>query len=264
MRRFQRFFNLIPLVLLGFVAMPVAGASAGQVLVAAASDLRFALEEIVTDFSADTGNVVTPVFGSSGNFARQIRQGAPFQMYMSADESYVFDLQSAGVTRDAGRVYALGRIVLVAPRGSTLGVDPAMAGLARLVRDGQLRRFAIANPDHAPYGARAREALQYAGLWTAIKPDLVLGENVGQATQFALSGSTQGGIVAYSLVLSPTLGTGITYALIPADWHTPLRQRMVLTTSAGPVAEAFYAYLQTPKALAVLKRFGFVAPENGS
>ena len=229
-------------------------------LVAAASDLQFALPRIVAAFAAETGLSVRVSYGSSGNFARQIRQGAPFEMYLSADERYVLDLARDGFTRDHGKLYALGRIVITAPFGSPLEVDEQLDGLAAGLAADRITHFAIANPDHAPYGQRAREALQHRRLWAAIRPRLVLGENVSQAAQFALSGNTQGGIIAYSLALAPALAERGRHALIPQDWHRPLRQRVVLLADAGAVAERFYAFLGKPAARALFRQFGFDPP----
>jgi len=229
-------------------------------LVAAASDLQFALPRIVAAFAAETGLSVRVSYGSSGNFARQIRQGAPFEMYLSADERYVLDLARDGFTRDRGALYALGRIVIMAPSGSPLEVDEQLDGLAAGLAADRITHFAIANPDHAPYGQRAREALQHRRLWSAIHSRLVLGENVSQAAQFALSGNTQGGIIAYSLALAPALAQRGQYALIPRDWHQPLRQRMVLLPNAGGVAERFYTFLRTPAARALFRQNGFDLP----
>ncbi len=244
------------------VAVLLAGAAAAAdaPLVAAAADLRFALAEIADRFTRETGQRVGLVFGSSGNFARQIRQGAPFALFLSADEGYVFDLARDGFTEDEGTLYGIGRIVLTVPRGSPLALDGMLDDLARAIRDGRLRRFAIADPEHAPYGKRAEEALRSKGIWEAIRPFLVYGENVAQAAQFATSGNAQGGIVAYSLALSPQLEARGGHALIPAEWHAPLRQRMVRLRGAGPVADRFYRYLQEEPARAILRRYGFVLP----
>jgi molybdate transport system substrate-binding protein len=125
---------------------------------------------------------------------------------------------------------------------------------------GQIRRFAIANPEHAPYGRAAEEALRATGLWDRIRPHLVLGENVSQAAQFAIAGGSQGGIVAYSLVLATGHGRPRRFQLLPDTLHEPLRQRMVLTRRAGPVAERFYAYMQEPAAREIMRRYGFVLP----
>lgn len=236
------------------------GRATERPVVAAASDLQFALEEIADAFAAETGLSVELAFGSSGNFARQIRQGAPFQMFLSADEDYVLDLARDGFTRDEGALYGLGRIVLVVPHGSPLKADGSLDDLEAALADGRLSRFAVANPEHAPYGRRAEEALRHRGLWEAVAPRLVLGENVSQAAQFATSGNAQGGIVAYSLALSPRVSALGTFALVPQAWHTPLRQRMVLLNGAGHAAERFFDYVRQPAARAVLRRYGFALP----
>lgn len=171
--------------------------------VAAASDLKFAIEEVAARFENETGQKLRLIFGSSGNFKTQILQGAPFHVFMSADEGFVYELADAGKTGDRGRAYAVGRIGIMVPPGSPLKLDGELKDLAAALKDGRLLKFAIANPDHAPYGARAKEALQHAGLWDAIQPRLVLGENISQTAQFATSGSTQGGIIAQSLALAP-------------------------------------------------------------
>jgi molybdate transport system substrate-binding protein len=230
--------------------------------VAAASDLKFALETVAAQFQQQTGQSVRLVFGSSGNFKTQILQGAPFHLFMSADERFVFELADAGKTEDRGRAYALGRIGILVPPGSPLNADGELQDLAAALKDGRLRKFAIANPQHAPYGTRAQEALRHAGLWSAIQPRLVYGENVSQAAQFAVSGSTQGGIVAQSLALAPEVAKTGRFALIPQAWHQPLLQRMVLVKGAPPAARAFYDHLSTPAAQAILVRYGFAMPKD--
>lgn len=235
-------------------------ASADTPVVAAAADLKFALEEVSTRFEADTGKRLKLVFGSSGNFYRQISEGAPFQLYLAADESYVEQLAAAGKTLDEGALYAMGRIVLAVPHGSVLKADAELAGLRAALAAGQIGKFAIANPEHAPYGRRAEEALRHAGLWDALQGKLVLGENVAQAAQFATSGNAQGGIVAYSLALAPDVAKRGQFVLIPEHWHSPLRQRMVLLKGAGATSQAFYQYLQQPVARSILRRYGFSLP----
>nr|WP_207623659.1 molybdate ABC transporter substrate-binding protein [Rhodobacter calidifons] len=232
-------------------------------VIAAASDLQFAVTEIAAAFTAETGQEVRLAFGSTGNFATQIREGAPFQLFMAADETFIAQLHAEGLTRDAGVPYAEGRIVVMAPHGSALKPDATLDNLARLLETGKLGKFAIANPDHAPYGLRAAEALRHRGLWDRIQPHLVLGENVSQTAQFALSGNADGGIIALSLALAPEVAARGDHALIPQDWHDPLLQRMVLLKDAGPVAEAFYGYMQSPPAREIMVRYGFVLPEEG-
>ena len=231
-------------------------------VVAAASDVQFAVEEIAAAFAAETGMRVRLSVGSTGNFARQIREGAPFEIFMAADEQFVADLHADGFTRDAGDLYAIGRVVIMVPHGSTLAPDAELDNLADLLAAGGITRFAIANPEHAPYGMRAREALLTRGLWNDLQPMLVLGENVSQAAAFALSGDAEGGIIAYSLALAPRVGRRGTFELIPEDWHQPLRQRMVLLNNAGPVAAAFYDYMMAPAAREIMERYGFTLPEE--
>lgn len=248
------------------LAIQMTGADAQQAdvpVIAAAADLKFAVTELASAFKADTGKEVKLSFGSTGNFATQIRQGAPFQVFMAADQKFIADLYKEGFTRDAGDLYAEGRIVLMVPHGSMLKADEAMDDLAAQLAAGRITRFAIANPEHAPYGLRAEEALKHRGLWDKVQPHLVLGENVSQAAQFALSGNAQGGIIAYSLALAPEVRSQGQFALIPHDWHEPLLQRMALLKNAGPVAEEFYAYMKTPKAREIMKKFGFVLPAEG-
>ena len=228
--------------------------------VAAASDLQFALSELADQFAKETNERVELVFGSSGTLARQIQDGAPFSLFLSADERFVEQLVRAGKTKDAGVPYAIGRIVLFAPPGSPLVPSEGLDGLATLVKQGRIGRFAIANPDHAPYGRAAEQVLRKRGLWEALRPVLVLGENVSQAAQFASAGDATGGIIAYSLALAPAMRTRGTYFLIAADEHAPLTQCMVLTTHANTVAEQFYRYLQGQAARATLRQYGFVAP----
>lgn len=229
-------------------------------LVAAAADLRFALDEIAADFQRATGHDVRIVYGSSGNFRRQIAEGAPFELFLSADEAYILALARDGFMADDGVPYAIGRIALVVPQGSLLKLDGDLADLAAAAGDGRVRRFAIANPEHAPYGRAAREALQKADAWNALQGRLVLGENVAQAAQFAISGGTQGGIVALSLARSPEVAGRARFVVIPERMHAPLVQRMALTRRAQAIAREFYAYLRGPQARAVFERHGFAAP----
>lgn len=256
----MKYFKLLILFIFLCFSAQDAAASADHPTVAAASDLKFALEDIAARFRSDTRREVRLSFGSSGNFFRQIEQGAPFQLFLSADEGFVLRLHEAGKTEDRGVPYATGRIVLFAPHGSPLQLDARAAGLQAALAGNRIRRFAIANPEHAPYGRAAEQALRKLGLWDALQGKLVLGENVSQAAQFAGGGSAQGGIFAYSLALSPGVAKLGRHVLLPESLHQPLRQRMVLIKGAGETARRFYAWLQQPAARKILTQYGFALP----
>ena len=232
--------------------------------VAAAADLKPALEETVLHYKKSTGRSVRLSFGSSGNFTHQIESGAPFEIFLSADEAMIFRLADRGLTLDRGHLYAIGRIVLFLPKGSAIASTPDWSGLKAALHNGQIKRFSIANPAHAPYGRAARAALEHQNVWTTIQPKLVLGENAAQATQFAVSSSAQGGIIPLSLTHSKEVRDRGQYVLIPAEWHPsePLRQRMVLLKSAGKTAKEFYHYLQTQDAKKIFETYGFTIPQN--
>jgi len=251
-------------IVLSAVSVPRVHAGEADVpAIAAASDLKFALEAIAAEFRSETRRDVKLAFGSSGNFYRQIEQGAPFQLFMSADEAFINKLAVAGRTEDGGRLYAIGRIVVFARHGAPLDVAAGLAGVEKALAAGRIRRFAIANPEHAPYGRAAEQALRKAGVWDDIKSRLVLGENVSQAAQFATGGSAEGGIFAYSLAISPRIAKLGRYVLISEALHEPLRQRMALVKGAGRTARVFYRYLQEPRAREMFERYGFAAPAQG-
>lgn len=237
-----------------FAARP---ASAQDLTIAAAADLKFAMAEVVEAFrSANPGDRVEVIYGSSGKFFTQIANGAPFDLYFSADIAYPRQLEQKGLTDGGTRPYALGRIVLwsLEPRLAEVPLEDLPAA--------PIRKFAIANPQHAPYGLRAQEALQHQGVWEAMQPKLVLGENVAHTAQFVDSGAADAGIVALALVLSPTMAGKGAWNLIPADWHEPLEQGYVILGRAGgnALAHRFVDYMASEPARAVMRRYGFVLP----
>lgn len=252
--------RLLFLLLLLCALVPAARAQE-TVLVAAAADLKFALDEVAEAFRAESGKTLQITYGSSGNLAAQIENGAPFQLFLCADEAYVTRLAAAGFARDAGVLYGVGRLALFVPSGSPVRADPELRDLRAALADGRLSRLAIANPDHAPYGRAAREVLQSQGLWDRAAGHLVLGENAAQAAQFATSGGAQAGLIALALAQSPRLRERGSFVLLTDRWHQPLRQRMVLTRLAGATAQSFYQYMQSPAARAILARHGFALPE---
>ena len=244
---------LLPLMLLGKQVMAAADVPA----IAAASSIKFALDDVAKQFLQDTGARVRITYGSSGNFVAQIKHGAPFELFLSADERYTNQLTDAGQTQGKGSVYAVGKLALAAPKTSPLMLDKQLNGVQQLLKTQQLKRFAIANPDHAPYGERAKEVLENLDLWQEIQSQLIFGENVSQAAQFALSGSTQGGLVALSLASAERFKRRANYVVIPQSLYTPLKQRMVLTLKAGKTANDFYHYIQTDRAQQIFAEYGF-------
>lgn len=234
--------------------------STGSIAIAAASDLQFAVGELVDAYEADHPGVeLTATFGSSGNFVSQIRNGAPFDVFFSADLAFPRALEADGLAATGStRRYATGRLVLWVPPGSTL--DVVGRGLDALA-DPRVKRIAIANPEHAPYGRAAVAALRSAGLEDVVADRLVLGENVSQAAQFVESGAADAGIVARSLVLAPTLRGVGTHVDVPAELHPPIEQgAVVLARAADPAAAtAFLDFVLSPAGRAVLGRSGFDA-----
>lgn len=241
-------------------------AQAETVTVAAASSLQFAMPELVERFEAEHDDQVRVTFGASGNLLRQIQQGAPFEVFLSADEARARTLEDEGVSDGEGRTYALGRLVWLQSKDRPLpNEDDPLQAVRQAIADsssGDSRlRIALANPEHAPYGLAAREVLEQADLWQDSEALRIVGENVAQAAQFSLSAESIGGFSAYSLVSAPELEGRATWRLIPEQWHHPLVQRMVLVDGAGDGARAFFDFMQSPEAEEVLTRFGFSVPD---
>jgi molybdate transport system substrate-binding protein len=181
-------------------------------------------------------------------------------MFMSADEDYVFRISNAGASIDHGKIYAVGRIAAYALKGSPLQQVAFPAGYGGVLDKHKSQRFVVANPDLAPYGRAAKQALEHAGLWQVMRPRLIYGENISQTAQFIFSGPTLGGIIAYAQALAPPFKERGNYQLIPASWHEPIAQRMVLLTRAGETTKRFYTYLSESKALAIFQKNGFTLP----
>ncbi|MBL9189419.1 MAG: molybdate ABC transporter substrate-binding protein [Opitutaceae bacterium] len=251
---------LVALLGLGlWLRLPAEASGTSQsVAVAAASDLVFCLPALHAEFAKlEPQTALRVTTGSSGNFFAQITHGAPFDVFLSADLSYPRALIAAGAADEKSlTLYGIGRLVVWTTRAD---LDPK-ADLAGLVRSAQVRRLAIANPAHAPYGRAARETLEKLGVWADAQPKLVLGDNIAQAAQFVQTGHADAGIVALALVLGapPSRDTG-RWAELPAHLHAPLEQGAVLTTrgAANPAAVRYLAFLRTPAARAVFERYGF-------
>lgn len=232
-------------------------AHAEKITVAAAADLKFAMDEIVINFKkASPGDEVDVVYGSSGNFNTQIQQGAPYDLFFSADIGFPRELAKNGLAASAVVPYAVGRIVLWSE-----SQDATKMTLANLT-DPKITRIAIANPKHAPYGKRAEEALRASGLWEKIEPKLVYGENIAQTAQYVQTGNAQVGIIALSLAVNPELANKGGYWLIPDNLHAPLEQGFVITKRAAgnALAKRFADYMGSTPTRAVMTKYGFVLP----
>lgn len=246
--------RLLPLLLAFLALIASSSGLAATARVAAAADLRFAFDELVPLFQkSHPAHRLELVMGSSGKFMQQIENGAPFDIYFSADVSYPKKLVASGQALAPVTRYAVGRIVLWSAK-----VDASQLTLQSLTRP-EFRKIAIASPDHAPYGARAREALQHAGLWRVLQPRLVFGENISHTAQLIDSQAAEVGIIALSLALNNTLKAKGGYFLIPAHTHQPLEQAFVVTRRGqdNPAARALAQFMGTPAARAVLQRNGF-------
>ncbi len=246
-----------------FLGAPPAGSGAAQnscvVTVAAASDLTYAMKEIAADFEKSAACSVRVSYGSSGNFETQIENGAPFDVFFSADIEYPKKLEAQGLaTPGSTYLYGIGKVILWVRNDSKLDVSKGLD----VLRDPSVKKIAIANPLHAPYGRAAEEALRKAGVYDAIKDRLVLGENISQTAEFAESGNADAGIVALSLALSPALKDQGRYFQIPENLYTPIQQGVVVVRASKNQqgAQAFLDYIKTPAMTAVLERYGFVLP----
>jgi molybdate transport system substrate-binding protein len=247
--------NLRTLVVLGCLLVLASPASAQALRVAAASDLQFAMNDLAAQFEAKTGTKLAVSYGSSGNFRTQIQNGAPFDLFFSADAQYPQQLISAGMADGRSLcIYGQGRLVLWAPAGENLHLlDRGLAAL----KDSQVEKIAIANPEHAPYGRAAVEALQKAGIYDQVKSKLVYGENISQAAQFAQSGSAQVGILAWSLTFAESMKAGERWE-VPAELYAPLQQAAVMVTSSTnkAAAAAFLAFVKSQEGQRILAGYG--------
>ncbi len=250
------------IIAMGIVLSVMCQASSGwaaELKIAAASDLNFAFKDLVAEFEKKTGERVKLTLGSSGNFYSQIENGAPFDLYFSADIRYPQKLIEGGHgIADSLYKYAVGRIVLWVPTGSTVPIDKGFESLT----NSTVRKIAIANPKHAPYGRAAVAALEHFKLYDATKDKLVMGENISQAAQFVESGASDAGIIALSLAMAPTMKAAGKYWEVPADAHPPIEQGAVILKRSTNQEQArqFLNFLQGNEGQEIMRRYGFLLP----
>jgi molybdate transport system substrate-binding protein len=230
--------------------------------VAAAADLQFALKDIAQQYEHQTGRKIEITFGSSGNFFAQIQNGAPFDVFFSADIDYPNRLQQANLTEPNSLLkYAIGRLVIWVPADSKINlIERKWDALL----DSSVQKVAIANPEHAPYGRAAVEALKGASIYDKVQPKLVYGENISQAAQFVQSGNAQAGIIALSLAVSPPMKNGQRWG-VPIDQYAPIEQAAVILKTARDkdAARAFLAFVSSDVGIRTLGNYGFAIP-NGA
>lgn len=236
---------------------------AQEVTVAAAADLQGVMPGIAAQFQKDTGKTVKLIYGSSGNFFQQLQNGAPFDMFFSASLDYPKQLDSAGLI-EAGTFYqyATGKIVIWVPNDSKLDVS---AGLPALLNPA-VKKIAIANPQHAPYGQAAVAAMKKEGVYDKVADKLVLGENISQTASFIVSGAADTGIVALSLALSPNMKDKGRYTEIPAGEYPPIEQACVVLKSSQQkdTAKAFLNFIKTPAVADLFRSYGFAVPAGAT
>jgi molybdate transport system substrate-binding protein len=229
---------------------------AQEITVAAAADLQFAMQDVAARFQKETGKTVKLIYGSSGNFFQQIQNGAPFDMFFSANLDYPKKLEAAGLTEPGSYYqYAKGKIVIWVRNESKLDLSSGM----KVLLDPSVKKIAVANPQHAPYGQAAVAAMQTEKIYESVKDKFVLGENISQTASFVVSGSADAGIVALSLALSPNMKDKGRYADIPADEYPPIEQACVILGSSKnkEAARQFLSFVKTAAIGDVLKSYGF-------
>ena len=223
--------------------------------IAAASSLQFALREVVDEYTSQTGKTPALIFGSSGNLYRQIQQGAPFDVFFSARSELAHWLFDSGTSSNVGDRFGTGRLVLLS--GNQLDKSDSLEQQAKSIVASEQNKLAIANPVHAPYGRAAKQALESLDLWQQIKPHLVYGEQVSQATRFVVSGSVSYGLTSLSLALSPTVSADSQYHLVDESLYEPIELQMVLLGAAGSDAHAFYQFVLHSDAVDdIFRRYG--------
>jgi molybdate transport system substrate-binding protein len=235
--------------------------AAQEITVAAAADLQFAMQEVGARFQQESGKAVKLIYGSSGNFAQQLQNGAPFDMFFSANLDYPRQLEGAGLTEPGTFYqYAIGKIVVWVPSASKLDVS---SGLKALL-DPSIKKIAIANPEHAPYGKAAVAAMQKENIYEQVKNKFVLGENISQTASFVASGSADVGVVALSLALSPNMKDKGRYAEVPAGDYPAIEQACVImrSTKNKDIAQQFLKFVQSLPIRDLLQKYGFAIPRQ--
>ena len=232
--------------------------SAQQTTVAVAANMKDAFAEIDAAFRATGKTQIRVVYGSSGNFAAQILNGAPFNLFISADERYPIELFKQGKTADEGMVYTIGKLALIAKTSSGITLADNKAEIARAIV--RANKVAIAKPELAPYGRAAVEYLKSEGLWDLAKNKLIYADNIGIATMYVVTGGADIGFTALSLAKSPEVAKETNFLLVNSKFYEPIKQRMVLIKGASQEAIRLYQFMQSAQAKLILQKYGYLTP----
>ena len=226
--------------------------------IAVAANMKDAFAEIATTFRATGKPEMRVVHGSSGNFTAQIMNGAPFNVFIAADEHFPLELYKNGKTVNEGVIYAIGKLALITKTSSGISLAENKAEIARAI--GKANKIAIAKPELAPYGKAAVEYLKTEGLWDIAKEKLVYADNIGVATTYVVSGAADLGFTALSLAKSPEVAKDTRFILVDSKLYQPIAQRMVLMKGAPQEAQDLYQFMQGPQAKSILRKYGFTTP----
>ncbi len=246
-----------------FIFLAVSFALTGSVFaqvatIAVAANMKDAFAEIAAEFKSTGKPEMRVVYGSSGNFAAQIMNGAPFSLFIAADEQFPLELFKNGKTVDDGSIYAIGKLVIITKTSSGIYLSDSKSDIAKAIS--KANKVAIAKPEIAPYGRAAVQYLKAEGLWDLAKDKLVYADNIGSATTYVASGAADLGFTAFSLAKSPELLRQTSYVAVDTKMYEPIKQRMVLIIGAPQEAQDLYRFMQGPKAKAILQKYGYSTP----
>ena len=248
----------IRLIIVALLMMCAPSLWAQPVTIAVAANMKDAFMEINTAFRATGKSELSVVFGSSGNFTAQIMNGAPYSLFIAADEHFPLELYKSGKAVDEGAIYAIGKLAIIAKKSMNLSSAAGRADIAAAITEAN--KVAIAKPELAPYGKAAVQYLKSEGLWDLAKDKLIYGDNIGVATMYVASGAADIGFTALSLAMSPELIKTTSYSTLNHSFYEPIKQRMILMKNAPVKAVDLYRFMQSAQAKSILHKYGYTTP----
>ena len=253
---------MVKFILIALLFFCSSASASENPVVAIAANMTHAMTAIIDQFQVETGNRIRVSYGSSGNFTRQLLQGAPYELFITAHKKYADKLVDKTDIVNISIPYVSGKIGLFIPNDSKLSERRDLETTINALRFEKNSRIVIANPEHAPYGVAAKQALQHADIWPLLHKRLLLAENAAQAAQFAISGGVDFGIIPYSLAVVPEISRRGKFFLIPESWYQPLEHHLVLMNGAGKTVQKFCDYLLSDRTEKKLKAYGYSIPTN--